>query len=149
MPWSWVYTWMSAHRTASSKALPIVAHATCLLWSIFLLIRWILTIPKLVPQSVMMLRLLSITLYQVLWPQRPYRFAYCQIVSYPSCAILGTSTYGVYMHDSWEMSMYSGDEQSLWMHERCPLHISMTLRAHGERFAGCRMAQEGYDTIWQ
>ena len=40
--------------------LPIVAHAICLLWSIFLLTRWILTIPTLSPQSVMMLRLLSI-----------------------------------------------------------------------------------------
>ena len=56
---------MSAHRSASSKALPIVTHAICLLWSIFLLIRWIVTIPKLVPQSVMMLSLLSSTFYQV------------------------------------------------------------------------------------
>ena len=67
----WCRTMNMTHMSViapTAHGLPVVTHAICLLWSIFLLIRWILTIPKLVPQSVMMLRLLSVTLSQGLWP---------------------------------------------------------------------------------
>ena len=53
----WCRTMNMTHMSViapTAHGLPVVTHAICLLWSIFLLVRWILTIPKLVPQSAML-----------------------------------------------------------------------------------------------